>query len=968
MKNLLTLAVLLLASVTLYSETPLTIAVSPQGAALQTGGTIPLSVACTYAVHAPDDCTAAGGATWSTSATSTAVISVSSTGLVTATGDPGTGVVPGYFVVATAGGLHDQAQVDIQHVGDAWTQYMTPDFHNYKQQVSGTLLPLNVVVGTTVTVGTGIMVDTTSSGTGTPFQGVCNWTSSDNTLATVDRYGFVTAVAPGSVTITCNVPGGWKPGTSGATGWLTPGNYIVLTIVTAPTATNHTWYVRPNGGTPWYDGTSTPYGQCNGLSDADYTGGPRGIWLSNHVYNVGDQIANTSGMVATITVAGTSGTSHPTWTGTGTSVIDNTVTWSVGSAYPTDQNCALGNLRYLWTDMATYEQIFWAAPFQGGDTVIVRQNPNGYVIGDDSQPIFGGPSNCYGAGSECYMPTIPSGSPTHHTKILGENYANCTSDSAKTLLIGQWGVFIFFNTRDTQNVDIQCFEMTDRATCGGNTNFLNNCGAVANSSSGAYGIWESALTANANYTDLYMHGLSQEGIHGPTGLNVVGTNIHIKGMGTGGINMDDNPWAIGNISVAGGLTLTGSTTEFVGCVEIYPVVLNFPYIECRDQTTGNYADGFGTASATGAWIFDHDLWRYNFQDGLDLLHSGLNLLKITNSTSYGNDGQQWKIGSGKQVTFQSNLTLHNCQRVGTLFGDEPNTAIVPNATNAVTHSPTSLVVTYTNGLVVSGVGVTVATPTTGGSVTLAPNTTSYTWIDPVTNTLQMNTTGFPSGTPAQYELAIIITNGTGVPNTVGYYTTKNAQYTLCRAGGDGIAIAFDGLGSDILQNNTYVGYGATSYDMLCAGGWQTCAAANTVFENNINLGILNTTYNTGQLPGLYNQQEDAAFNTVDHNSFYNFRNGCPTLHTGDICPADPLFVNEPPLTISNETTLDNFNFNITSASPAKFAGVHIPGLTTDNVGNPYANPPSMGALEFANNPSTTSYFGGNAIFSGKGTF
>jgi len=41
-----------------------------------------------------------------------------------------------------------------------------------------------------------------------------------------------------------------------------------------------------------------------------------------------------------------------------------------------------------------------------------------------------------------------------------------------------------------------------------------------------------------------------------------------------------------------------------------------------------------------------------------------------------------------------------------------------------------------------------------------------------------------------------------------------------------------------------------------------------------------------------------------------------------------------------------FNFPLLTGSPAIHTGIPISGLTTDFNGNPFANPPSMGALEF----------------------
>jgi hypothetical protein len=768
-----------------FSKAVTSVAISPQGAAIQSGSSLQFSVACTYDDASTDDCTAAGGAKWSSSS---AGLTVNASGLATYATDPGAGSVIGGFVLVSAGGLNDRASVSNQHPGDTFYQYMTPDYRIYRSttEPAAVQYPLNVVVGSTVTVGSGIVVNYDGSATGMPFQGSCNWSSSDVTKATINRNGLVTAIAPGKVNITCGLAGNAQFGTSSIAGWVSPGNVITLNVVTGGSG-NETWYVRPDGGTPFTSATATPAGQCDGKHDAAYPG---------------------------------SGVNQP---------------------------CALGNIRYLWTDEATYYQEKWI--IQGGDTVIVRQNPNGYNMGADaaSGPY---PVNCAGDIGDCYMPTIPSGTATNHTRILGENYANCTSDSSKTLLHGTWYQYGVINVEDSQFVDVACFEVTDTAACAQNGNYTNHC---ANQNAGNNGILESALTASVNYTDLFIHGLSGDGIRGATGAGVVGDRIHLRGLPDAGINMDDDPWQTGNISVAGGFTLNNSITEFTGCVEEYPVVHNYPYIECRDQNTGAYGDGFGTASATGDWSFDQDIWRYNFQDGLDLLHSGLNSLTVTNSRSYGNDGQQFKIGSGMLVRFQNNITLHNCARIGQLFGDEPASAIVPGV-------------------------------------------------------------------------------------------------ALCRAAGDGFAIAFDGQGSDIFQNNTYVGYGATSYDMMCSGGWDACPATKSVFENNVNLGITNTNYNIGEGPGLFYDEQvmppNSGWAVRDHNLYYGFRNGgCPSLLAGEIC-ADPKFVDEPPLTISSETVLDNFNFNLSSSSPAIGKGVTIPGLVTDILGQTRLVPPSMGAIEF----------------------
>ena len=774
---------------------PTSVAISPQGAVWKIGSSQQFTVTCTYQDGNTDNCSKAGGAAWTTSR-SASYLSVTNSGLATwVAGLPSSNGYNEGFVIVTAGGISDKAGTFGQAASDTYYLYPTPDYRSYKTSLSinPQQAPLNVTVGSTVALGVGmVMNNNASSGqsTGAPFNDPCNWTSSNPAVATVNRIGDVTGVSPGNVTVTCNLPGNAVFGNSTITGWQAPGNFLNLTVVAGGTG-NKTWYVRPNGGTPFTNSTATPNGQCDGLGDADYPG--KGV----------------------------------------------------------NQHCAFGTIRHLWSDENTYGQHKWM--ISGGDTVIVRQNPNGYNTGLDGP---GGnpswlPTNCHGDSFGCNMPTIPSGTAAHHTRILGENYANCHADSAKTLLHVSWNAATAFDLSDSQFVDVACFEITDQAACAANGNYTNYC---SNANSGYEGVATSALSASDNLSDLFIHGISSDAWHGAVGTGVVADHIHIKAAPDAGINMDDDPWGSGNISTAGGLTLTNSITEFTGCVEEYPVVHNYPYIECRDQNTGAYGDGFGTATTTGDWYFDHDLWRYNFQDGLDLLHSGMHSLTVTNSASYGNDGQQFKVGSGLTVRFQNNTTLHNCQRIGQLFGDEPASAIVPGV-------------------------------------------------------------------------------------------------ALCRAAGDGILINFDGLGSDVFQHNTYVGYGTTSYDINCTGGWDTCTNTASVYQDNVNLGLVRTGYDDNRAPGLFYEElpssampANSGWAIRTNNAYYGFR-GCPTLLSGEVC-VDPLFVNEPANTISAETQLDNFNFNLSSSSASKAAGITLSGLTTDSLGNAYASPPSMGAIQF----------------------
>ncbi len=771
------------------------VAISPRGAVLRNGSSLKFSAVCRYSDGGTDDCTAAGGVRWSVSRPSS--MAVSSTGSAQITADPGANSFQKGFVMVAAGSQVDRATVYTQHAGDTWYEYMTPDYRSFTA-FGGAVQPTTEVVGSVISVGAGVVFNFNGGGnTGQPIQESCNWTSSAANVATVDGQGHVTAVASGTADITCGRAGDARFGTSSQRGWVAPGNVLTVTVVNGGTS-NATWYVRPDGGTPFVSASVTPTGQCDGKHDAAYPG---------------------------------TGVNQP---------------------------CAMGELTYLYLDQVSYGKVGWM--ISGGDTVIVRQKAGGYAVGATQA---NGQPNCPGDAPDCYMPSIPSGSAVRHTRLLGENYASCHADAAKTKLLMDYGVYAAVNVKQSQFVDVSCLEITDTEQCA-EGNFTNNCSTKTHF--GTLGVLTSALSSMDNLSDLFIHGIAADGIQGALGAGVVIDHLHLRAMPSAGINMDDDPWGTGNISVAGGLALTNSLTEFTGCVEEYPIVHNYPYVECRDQSTGGYGDGLGTASTNGDWLFDHDVWRYNFQDGLDLLHSGMHSLTVTNSQSYGNDGQQYKIGSGQTVIFANNIALHDCQRILETFGDEPASAIVPGV-------------------------------------------------------------------------------------------------SACRAAGDGILLSMSALGSDTFVNNTYVGYGATAYDLFCEDGYDSCLTSKSTFRNNLNVALTKPSY-ADQLPGLFYDEISAmppngGWAVRDHNLFYNFRHGCPTLNVGEIC-ADPGLLQEQLTVGTSDKSLDDFSFVLTGSSPAKYAGMVVPPLSirsagvalanvlsTDQFGTERHSPPSIGAVEVA---------------------
>ncbi|MGA8940376.1 MAG: Ig-like domain-containing protein [Acidobacteriaceae bacterium] len=374
-----------------------------------------------------------------------------------------------------------------------------------------------------------------------------------------------------------------------------------MTVVAGGTGGN-TWYVRPDGGTPYTNSTDTPAGQCNGLANAAYPG-------------------------------------------TGV-----------------NQACAFGDFEDLYFDQVTHK-IQWV--INGGDTVMVYPKAAGYDTANIDASA-GTPTNC-STTEYCDLPSIPSGTASRPTRILGSNYTSCNGSygpnpAMTTLLLGNGREMMQANL--SQFIDVECFEMADSSA---STNFN-------------IGIWQSALTSYATFKNLFIHNATGSGIFGASGLGMVYDHTHIRAAENTGFQMDDAPYGIGNISVSGGLTLTNSNIEFTGCREIYGSTAQYPFVAngCVDQNSGHNGDGIGTGAMTGAWYYDNDIFRYNFQDGLDNLHAGAQSETVINSQSYGNDGQPYKIGDVDTGVFQNNLAIGNCNRAF-----EPFNGVVIAATSAV---------------------------------------------------------------------------------------------------------------------------------------------------------------------------------------------------------------------------------------------------------------------------------------------
>ncbi len=598
-------------------------------------------------------------------------------------------------------------------------------------------------------------------------------------------------------------------------GWSAPGNTVTLTVTAGGSGTQD-WFVRPDGGLPYTNATDTPAGQCDGKHDAPYPG---------------------------------SGVNQP---------------------------CAFAKFRHAYSDEVSYQKLKWV--ISGGDRLFVDCGTDGCNTGLDAPSNTGWfPQNCHGLSYNCSMPTIPSGTAARHTKILAKCYPSCTISNATQLNVSYLGDTAI-RASDTQFADIDGFHITDKGDCGGNGSWNHPCDDSSNA--GTHGIIQSALTSNVNY-HVWIRDLAGSGIFGASGsaTNVLDHSL-IEYTPFGGIDMDDHPWGINNISVAGGWTQTYTKIAHAGCSAEYPRTHTNPQKECHDQSTsGGAPDGLGTAATIGDWLFDHDLWFANFQDALDLLHSHMHNLTVTNNFAASNDGQAYKIGSGKNVIFRQNFASVDCARILHPFGDQNPASIIDGV------SP-------------------------------------------------------------------------------------------CRAAGDGVLFVFGDLGNYYVQGNTFIGYNSTMFDLGCLGGWDTCTGANTVYQNNIVKGYASSfDGNDGRLPGLFYANDMTklpgtfltGWKTQDHNLFFDVRS-CPNLGASDSCnTANPLFPSQPSTPISTYSDLDNFDYSISSSSPAKYAGVNYSGMaSTDANGTTWHDPRSLGPVEFLGaSPALCSPFCGNPNITGK---
>ena len=143
---------------------------------------------------------------------------------------------------------------------------------------------------------------------------------------------------------------------------------------------------------------------------------------------------------------------------------------------------------------------------------------------------------------------------------------------------------------------MQCLDLTDFADCG---HLAGAYGSQYVCALPAYdyanqGLLTDNTATNITLTNIRIHGLAQDGIHGATGGGWVVKWLEIPSNSNAGWNNDDGSGTTG----VGNLSVTNYNISWNGCVEEYPIVDPLPYHYCTDQSSGGYGDGFGTSTVT----------------------------------------------------------------------------------------------------------------------------------------------------------------------------------------------------------------------------------------------------------------------------------------------------------------------------------------------------------------------------------
>jgi hypothetical protein len=289
-----------------------------------------------------------------------------------------------------------------------------------------------------------------------------------------------------------------------------------------------------------------------------------------------------------------------------------------------------------------------AYPGSGTARACAWNNPSVALPSSGTRRIKGGDTlvisaGTYKVGSSGYMQSVPSGTSTTKTRIIGKS-------GTKPKLVGVGGVHRVLNLDGSSYVEVANLDITDGSDCVYNHS-QSGARCTSSMSWARVGVY-ARNSKNVWLHDLNIHGLAARGINAGALANWTLQRVKINRNGQAG--WDGNIGSDGSNS--GNMILRDVEIAWNGCGER---VATGAAWACWAQQTGGYGDGFGTTDTGGQWLIEDAFVHHNTSDGLDLRYmNGASTTKVTMRRVYAANN------AGNQVKIKGNSLVENSVLVG----------------------------------------------------------------------------------------------------------------------------------------------------------------------------------------------------------------------------------------------------------------------------------------------------------------
>ena len=302
----------------------------------------------------------------------------------------------------------------------------------------------------------------------------------------------------------------------------------------------------------------------------------------------------------------------------------------------TAQNCAWKHPYYALPSSGT-------ARIAGGDTLMIGSGE--YMIGYGAPGAAG--SCTSGDRSSCSLGSIPSGTASAKTRILGNS-------AAPPKLWGAERTWSVLSLNGSSNVEVGFLEITDKSNC---VSAHTVASAACNRTSAPYGNWASVGVSASNSGNVWLHDVNIHGL-GLHGLNAGAlsnwTMERVKINHNGWAGWDANVGS--NSSNSGAIVMRDIEIAWNGCGQDWQTGAA---VNCWGQKAGGYGDGLGTITTGGQWLIEDAFVHHNTSDGLDLLYmDGAAGTTVTIRRAYA------VANGGNQIKTRGNATIENSVMVG----------------------------------------------------------------------------------------------------------------------------------------------------------------------------------------------------------------------------------------------------------------------------------------------------------------